>query len=331
MSDVLSVGSEPRRSPSAITPLRSPKRPGEEQRAAGLVERRPAIGAPPARADDATATAVAAAIPATSPPDRSRWVWLLPLPLLVLLTAPLVALVWRAGRAGPGLTPEAIAALRQALGLSLVTSAVSTAAIVLFGTPLAFLLARHRRPGARLLDVLVDLPIVLPPSVAGIALLLAFGRFGVVGQWLTPFGVTLGFTTAAVVLAQSFVAAPFYVRAAAGAFRRIDRDLDDAAADLGANPVQTLRTVTLPLALPSLLAGMVLAWARALGEFGATIMFAGNLPGVTQTMPLAIYSAYGAGDLETAILLSLVLLVASAITLAGVRLLLSGHANRAGG
>ena len=247
-------------------------------------------------------------------------VWLLPLPLLLLLALPLVALVWR-GASGEGLSAEGAMILRQALGLSLATSAVSTAAIVGFGTPLAYALARKRFPGARAVDLLIDLPIVLPPSVAGIALLLAFGRFGLVGSWLNAAGVTIGFTTAAVVLAQSFVAAPFYVRAAAGAFRRIDRDLEIAAANLGASPWRTLWSVTMPLALPSLLAGAVLAWARALGEFGATIMFAGSFPGVTQTMPLAIYGRYGSGDLETAILLSLALLVASAVTLAAIRAL----------
>ena len=271
------------------------------------------------------ASGTGAAIAARQRRSPTFLIWFLPLPLLLLLALPLVALVWR-GASGGGLSPEGLSTLRQALGLSLATSAVSSGAIVLFGTPLAFALARRRFAGARAVDLLIDLPIVLPPSVAGIALLLAFGRFGLVGAWLNGAGVTVGFTTVAVVLAQTFVAAPFYVRAAAGAFRRIDRDLEEAAADLGATPWRTLRVVTLPLALPSLLAGAVLAWARALGEFGATIMFAGNFPGVTQTMPLAIYGRYGAGDLETAILLSLALLVASAATLAGARALVGNRA-----
>jgi len=245
----------------------------------------------------------------------------LALPLVLLLALPLLALAWRAVAGGQGLTAEGWAALRQAMGLSLLTSTVSIVLIVVTGTPLAYALARWRFRGRALLDVLVDLPIVLPPSVAGIALLLAFGRFGLVGRWFDAFGVTIGFTTAAVVLAQAFVAAPFYVRAAAGAFSRVDRDLEEIAADLGAPPARVLRTVTMPLALPGLLAGLVLAWARALGEFGATIMFAGNFPGVTRTMPLAIYSAYGSGDLETAVLLSAALLLASALVLAGVRAL----------
>jgi molybdate transport system permease protein len=170
-------------------------------------------------------------------------------------------------------------------------------------------------------DTLVDLPIVLPPAVAGIALLMAFGRNGVLGRWLSEQGITVGFTTAAVVLAQIFIAAPFFVRAAKSGFMRVDRDLEEAAADLGASPTRVFRTVTLPLVMPSLVAGGVLAWARAMGEFGATIMFAGNFPGITQTMPLAIYGRFGAGDLSSALLLSFVLLLASLVVLLGLRTL----------
>src|SRR5215207_1490767 len=155
---------------------------------------------------------------------------------------------------------------------------------------------------------------------SGIALLTAFGRNGLVGQWLAQSGVTVGFTIIAVVMAQLFVSAPFYVIAARGGFARVDSDVEAAAADLGATPGQVFRTVTLPLIAPSLIAGAVLAWARALGEFGATIMFAGNFPGVTQTMPLAIYSRFGAGDLSTALLLSVILLIASIAVLLGVRI-----------
>jgi molybdate transport system permease protein len=207
--------------------------------------------------------------------------------------------------------------------LSLLTTAAAMSIVLMTGIPLAFFLARRPFPGSRVIDTLVDLPIVLPPAVAGIALLVAFGRNGMVGRWLATMGVTLGFTTAAVILAQVFVAAPFFVRAAKSGFQRVDIDLEDAAADLGASPLRTLRTVTFPMALPSLLAGAVLAWARALGEFGATIMFAGNFPGVTQTMPLAIYARFGAGDLTSALILSLVLLIASVIVLFGLRLLAS--------
>jgi molybdate transport system permease protein len=200
------------------------------------------------------------------------------------------------------------------------TTAMTMVIVIALGTPLAYLLARRRFPGAAAVEALVDLPIVLPPAVAGIALLVAFGRNGLIGRWLAEGGVTVGFTTVAVVMAQIFVSAPFYVIAARGGFARVDSDVEAAAADLGATPGQVFRTVTLPLIAPSLIAGAVLAWARALGEFGATIMFAGNFPGVTQTMPLAIYGRFGAGDLSTALLLSVVLLIASLIVLVGVRI-----------
>jgi len=240
--------------------------------------------------------------------------------LVLFLAIPLIAMVWRIGRDQSGFSPQALATLRQALSLSLVTSAVSMAVVIALGTPLAYLLARRTFPGIHLVDTLIDLPIVLPPAVAGIALLMAFGRYGLVGQWLTPFGITIGFSTVAVVMAQVFTAAPFYVRATRGGFARIDREMEEAASDLGAPPERVFQTITLPMAMPSLAAGAVLAWARALGEFGATIMFAGNFPGVTQTMPLAIYSRFGAGDLSTALLLSLVLLVTSLFVLLGLRL-----------
>ncbi len=241
--------------------------------------------------------------------------------LVLFLSIPLVAMVWRLLRDGRGVTPEALATLRDAMTLSLLTTAVAMLIVLTTGIPLAFFLARRTFPGSRLIDTLVDLPIVLPPAVAGIALLVTFGRNGLIGRGLASMGVTLGFTTAAVILAQVFVAAPFFVRAARSGFQRVDRDLEEAAADLGASPLRTLRSVTFPMALPSLMAGAVLAWARALGEFGATIMFAGNFPGVTQTMPLAIYARFGAGDLTSALILSLVLLIASVIVLFGLRLL----------
>ena len=246
--------------------------------------------------------------------------------LVLFLSIPLVAMFWRLLRDGRGVTPEALATLREAMTLSLLTTAVAMVIVLTTGIPLAFFLARRSFPGSRAIDTLVDLPIVLPPAVAGIALLVAFGRNGLVGRWLATMGVTLGFTTTAVILAQVFVAAPFFVRAAKSGFQRADLDLEEAAADLGASPLRRLRTITLPLALPSLVAGAVLAWARALGELGATIMFAGNFPGVTQTMPLAIYARFGAGDLTSALILSLVLLMASVVVLFGLRML----AGRAG-
>jgi molybdate transport system permease protein len=246
-------------------------------------------------------------------------VWALALLLLLFLAIPIGALVIRALGTGTAWDDETYDILRQALGLSLVTTATTMAIVVALGTPLAYLLARRRLPGAAAIEALVDLPIVLPPAVAGIALLVAFGRNGLVGRWLAEGGITVGFTTIAVVMAQVFVSAPFYVIAARGGFARVDTDVEAAAADLGAAPGQVFRTVTLPLVLPSLIAGAVLAWARALGEFGATIMFAGNFPGVTQTMPLAIYGRFGAGDMSTALLLSVILLLASLMVLLGVR------------
>jgi molybdate transport system permease protein len=247
-------------------------------------------------------------------------VWALALVLLLFLAIPVVALIIRAFGTGAAWDAQTYDTLRQALGLSVVTTATTMVIVITLGTPLAYLLARRRFPGAAAIEALVDLPIVLPPAVAGIALLVAFGRNGLVGRWLAEGGVTVGFTIIAVVMAQVFVSAPFYVIAARGGFARVDSDVEAAAADLGATPRQVFRTVTLPLIAPSLIAGAVLAWARALGEFGATIMFAGSFAGVTQTMPLAIYGRFGAGDLSTALLLSVVLLVASLMVLLGVRI-----------
>ncbi|MDP9470589.1 MAG: ABC transporter permease [Chloroflexota bacterium] len=240
--------------------------------------------------------------------------------VVLFLLVPLGALLARAVGDRGAFTPETAATLRRALTLTLGTSAVALGAVLAFGTPLAYLLARRRFPGAGLVDALIDVPMVLPPAVAGLALLMAFGRRGVVGEPLAAVGITVGFTTAAVVLAQVFVAVPFYVRAARAGFARVDRVLEEAAADLGASPSRVFRTVTVPLARPSLVAGAVLAWARAVGEFGATILFAGNYPGRTQTMPLAVYGRFEAGDLPSALLLAAVLLGASLLVLLGVRL-----------
>ena len=241
------------------------------------------------------------------------------LALALFLVLPLVAMAGRAVVERGEWDAATWETLRQALRLSLATTAVSLLLTLVAGTPLAWAIGRRTFRGASAADALVDLPIVLPPAVAGIALLMAFGRYGLLGQYLNLFGVTIGFTTAAVVLAQLFVSAPFYVRAATAAFARIHREVEEAAADLGAPPTTVLRTITLPMALPGLLAGATLAWARALGEFGATIMFAGNFPGVTQTMPLAIYGAFGAGNLATALLLSTILLLVSGLVLVAVR------------
>jgi len=181
---------------------------------------------------------------------------------------------------------------------------------LLLGTPVAYLLARRRFRGHTALDTLIDMPMVLPPSVAGIALLVAFGRRGLLGQYLSVAGIELAFTTNAVVLAQLFVAAPFYIKAAAAGFAGIDRELEQAAALDGANSFQVFRYVTGPLAWTALFGGAVMTWARALGEFGATIIFAGNFVGRTQTMPLAIYQGFEQ-ELSVALTLSVILLAVS--------------------
>jgi molybdate transport system permease protein len=218
----------------------------------------------------------------------------------------------------------------EALRLSLVTSTAATLVIVALGTPTAWLLATRSFPGKRLAEVLVDLPMVLPPTVAGFALLMAFGRMGIAGRALDAFGVSLPFTTLGVVAAQVFMAAPFYVAAARAGFAGVDRRLTDVASTLRASETFTFLHVVLPLARPALVAGMAMSGARALGEFGATITFAGNLPGTTQTMPLAVYVALQS-DLDTAVVLSVLLLLVSFGLLLGLRSAPSGFLwNRAG-
>jgi molybdate transport system permease protein len=257
-----------------------------------------------------------------SPPDRGMGVP--PAAAVVagvgalFFVLPLAGLVWRApwsSLAAELGAPE----VRQALWLSLVCSGWATALSVAFGVPLAWVLARGQFPGRRLLRALTTLPMVLPPVVGGVALLLAFGRRGLAGQWLDAwFGVRLPFTTAGAVLAATFVAMPFLVLTAEAGFRSADRRLEEAARTLGARPGAVFRRVTLPLVRPSLTAGAVLAWARALGEFGATITFAGNFPGETQTMPLKVYLLLETRP-EAAIVLSLVLLAVSLAVLVGLR------------
>ncbi|MGN9845925.1 ABC transporter permease [Nonomuraea sp. H19] len=207
----------------------------------------------------------------------------------------------------------------EALRLSLVTATIATAVCLLLGVPLAWLLARVNLPGRRLVRAVVTVPLVLPPVVGGVALLLVLGRRGLVGQWLeSAFGITLPFTTAGVVIAEAFVAMPFLVISVEGALRAADQRYEEAAATLGASRWTVFRRVTLPLVAPGVVAGAVLCWARALGEFGATITFAGNFPGSTRTMPLAVYLALET-EPEAAIVLSLVLLAVSVIILAGLR------------
>lgn len=238
-------------------------------------------------------------------------------PLLLLLVLPLAAFLVRTPPAmlvrylGDGPTV-------QAIGLSIGTSAATLTLTLLFGTPLAYLLARGRFPGRALIEVLVDLPTVLPPAVAGIALLLTLGRRGLIGAWLSQRGIQIAFTPIAVVIAQTFVAAPYYIKAATVGLAGISEDLYDAAALDGASPSQAFRFVTLPLAWRGIVGGAALCWARALGEFGATIIFAGNYPGRTQTMPLAVYIGFEI-DLDQALTLAAILLVISFALLLAIR------------
>ncbi|MGV9810030.1 ABC transporter permease [Micromonospora chersina] len=252
-------------------------------------------------------------------PQRVPLALLLPAGLgLLFLVLPLAGLLVRA----PWTTlPRRLAqpGVLTALRLSLETATVATLLCVALGVPLAWLLARVEFPGRRLVRALVTVPLVLPPVVGGVALLLVFGRRGLLGSWLdATFGVTLPFTTAGVVLAEAFVAMPFLVIAVEGALRGADARYEEAAATLGAGRWTTFTRVTLPLVAPGVAAGAVLCWARALGEFGATITFAGNYPGRTQTMPLAVYLALET-DVQAAIVLSLILLTVSVAILAGLR------------
>ena len=231
---------------------------------------------------------------------------------------PLVALLvrtpWRS-------LPDVLltAEVGQALRLSLVSAGAATLLCLLLGVPLAWVLARAEFRGRRLLRALVTVPLVLPPVVGGVALLLLLGRRGLLGQYLDQwFGITLPFTTAAVVLAEAFVAMPFLVIAVEGALRGVDRRYEDAAETLGATRLYVFRRVTLPLVGPGVAAGTVLSFARALGEFGATITFAGSFPGVTRTMPLEVYLALET-DPDRAVVLSLVLLAVSVVVLVSLR------------
>ena len=202
----------------------------------------------------------------------------------------------------------------QALQLSLVTSIISIVIVVIIGTPFALLLARKDSLVLKFIDSLVELPIILPPIVPGVAMLMAFGRQGILGPVLSSVGITLPFTTGAVICAQIFVAAPFYIRAAKLGFQSVSTDYEDVSQTLGVSPWQTFWKLTIPLASPSILSGLALAWARAISEFGATIMFAGNLTGKTQTMPLAILTAMES-DIGASLGLSVILLFASIIVL----------------
>ncbi|GAC1535773.1 MAG: hypothetical protein NVS2B7_04970 [Herpetosiphon sp.] len=257
------------------------------------------------------------------PSYLGRGAILLAIPLLIILILPLLALIantplsqlWTLLRAP---------VVRQSLRLTLQTSLLTVAATLLLGTPLAYGLARRSSRRRALVDTLLTLPMVLPPAVAGIGLLLAFGRYGLSGRLLALLGITLPFTPAAVVIAQIFVASPYYIKTAISGFLAIEPELEEAAALDGADPWSILRLVSMPLALPSLAGGIVMTWARAIGEFGATIIFAGNLPGRTQTMPLAIYLGFEI-DFAVALTLAMLLLLFAGGALLIARLILQNH------
>ncbi len=249
---------------------------------------------------------------------HSGWVFVLPSVLLgVLFGFPVLALIIRAAGSDFVASITAPSALK-ALRLSLETSLISLGVTIVFGTALAYVLARQSFPFKAAVETLIDLPIVLPPSVAGLALLMAFGRNGPIGPFLSALGIQLPFTTAAVVIAQIFVASPLYIRAARIGFAQIDLQMEEAAYVEGASPWQLFRHVMIPLAGNALVSGAILCWARALGEFGATILFAGNLEGVTQTMPLAVYIGLEK-SLPIAIALSLMLVGVSIVLLTATR------------
>ena len=245
---------------------------------------------------------------------------------VLFLGLPVLVLVGRAVLGGSLASAVGSRAVLDALGLSLATTAISLVLTIAFGLPLAWVLARRPFRGAWLVEAVVDLPIVLPPAVAGLALLLVLGRSGLLGPTLGTAGIAVPFTTGAVVLAQAFVAAPFFVRSARTGIGGVDRDVEDAARADGANELGVFRHVTVPLAAPALAAGLVMSWARSLGEFGATIMFAGNFPGRTQTLPLLVYSEFEGASLDASIAAAAILVLAALGVLIAVRVLHGGWA-----
>jgi len=252
---------------------------------------------------------------------------------VLFLALPVLVLVGRSFFSGTVLQALASAAVVDALVLSLLTTTIALGLVAVFGTPLAVFLARSRGRWRGWLETAVDLPIVLPPAVAGLALLLVFGSRGFLGGPLADAGLAIPFTTFAVVLAQVFVAAPFFIRSARAGIAGVDHDLEEAARVDGAAERHVFRWITVPLAAPALAAGLVMTWARALGEFGATIMFAGSIAGRTQTLPLVVYGEFQSGDLDASIAAAAVLVVAALAALIAVRALSWGRAldARAGG
>ncbi len=258
---------------------------------------------------------------AGGPRELGRPVETLALLAGLALGLPVLVLVVRAIASGSLRSVAGLPVVVDALVLSLVTTAVSLVLTVVMGIPLALLLARRRFRGSTLVEAVIDLPIVLPPSVAGLALLLTLGREGLLGKPLGAAGISIPFTTLAVVIAQTFVSAPFFIRSARTGFAAVDHDLEDAARVDGASERHVFRAVTVPLAGAALAAGLVMSWARALGEFGATIMFAGNVEGKTQTLPLLVYGEFQGGDLDTSIAAAAILVLAALGVLLAVRAL----------
>ena len=251
---------------------------------------------------------------------RRTWWLVTPAGLLALfLGLPVAALVVRSVVDGSLANAVGAQVVTTALALSLATTAVSLVITVALGLPLAYILARRRFPMRWLLEAVVDLPLVLPPSVAGLGLLLLLGRRGLLGGPLATVGLEVPFTTLAVVLAQTFVSAPFFVRSARSGIEGVDRDLEDAGRVDGASEFRVFRHITMPLATGPVAAGLVMSWARAMGEFGATIMFAGNIEGRTQTLPLVVYGEFQGGDLDAAIAASAILVLAALGVLVAVR------------
>jgi molybdate transport system permease protein len=239
----------------------------------------------------------------------------------LFLSLPIVVLVARAifdGSLARALTAQVVL---SALALSLATTAISLVITVAFGLPLAYVLARRRFRGSGLVEAIVDLPLVLPPAVAGLALLLLLGRRGFLGGPLDAIGIEIPFTTLAVILAQTFVSAPFFIRSARTGIASVERDLEAAARVDGASDIEVFRHITVPLAGSALAAGLVMSWARSLGEFGATIMFAGNIEGRTQTLPLVVYGEFQGGNLDGSIAAAAILVLAAFGVLVAVRLL----------
>ncbi len=244
----------------------------------------------------------------------------------LFLGIPVATLIGRAILNGSLAVALASPAVLDALWLSLVTTSISLLVTVALGLPLAIVMARRQFRGKGILEAIVDLPVVLPPSVAGLALLLVFGRRGLLSAPFTLLGISVPFTTIAVIIAETFVAAPFFIRSARVGIAGVDREIEDAARMDGASERQVFRAMTVPLAGAALAAGVVMSWARALGEFGATIMFAGNVQGRTQTLPLVVYSEFGAGDLDASIAAAAILVIAAFCVLIAIRVFHWGRA-----